>query len=179
MRFIAAFVLLFAGFASAQDQLLLIQRSWAVSPTTESSDCVEVRTDGSYRYEHTPIASGQPGTTKIHRGTFTVDEKTELTEILNDPAVLSLSRPASSSRAMSGGEVWRISISRGDHQQLLAFANSSSGVYELSVRGGMTSIYYKTIAMKPLLDWYQQLTRRKDDIDKTATPTCSLKVRSH
>ena len=58
-----------------------------------------------------------------------------------------------------------------------AFANSSAGSYELSVRGGVTSIY-KTLAMKPLLNWYQQLTRRKDDIDKAATSTCSLKVRS-
>ncbi len=52
-----------------------------------------------------------------------------------------------------------------------------AGSYELSVRGGVTSIY-KTLAMKPLLDWYQQLTKRKNDIDKAATPTCSLNVRS-
>jgi hypothetical protein len=32
--------------------------------------------------------------------------------------------------------------------------------------------------MKPLLDWYEQLTKRKNDIDKVATPTCPLKVRS-
>jgi hypothetical protein len=176
MRFIAAFVLLFVGLADAQNQLLLIQRFWATSPTTESSDCVEVQTDGSYRFEHTPIDLGQSGTTKIHLGSLTVEERTQLTEILNDPAVLSLSRPASARGAVSGGEVWRISISRGDHQQLLAFANSSAGSYELSVRGGVPSIY-KTLAMKPLLNWYQQLTRRKDDIDKAATPTCSLKIR--
>ncbi len=53
MRFTAAFVLLFVGLAHAQNQLLLIQRVWAASPTTESSDCVEVQTDGSYRFEHT------------------------------------------------------------------------------------------------------------------------------
>jgi len=177
MRFIAAVVLLFVGLAHAQNQLLLIERSWSASPTTESSDCVEVQTDGSYRFEHTPIDLGQPGTTKIRLGTLTVEERTQLTEILNDPALLSLSRPASPRGAASGEEVWRISISRGDHQQLLAFANSSAGSYELSVRGGVTSIY-KTLAMKPLLNWYQQLTRRKDDIDKAATSTCSLKVHS-
>jgi len=177
MRFTAAFVLFFAGLAHAQNQLLLIQRFWAASPTTESSDCVEVQADGSYRFEHTLVDLGQPGTTKIRLGTLTVEERTQLTEILNDPALLSLSRPASPRGAASGEEVWRISISRGDHQQLLAFANSSAGSYELSVRGGVTSIY-KTLAMKPLLNWYQQLTRRKDDIDKAATSTCSLKVRS-
>jgi hypothetical protein len=176
MRFTIAFVLLFVGLAHAQNQLLLIQRFWAASPTTESSDCVEVQNDGSYRFEHTPIDLGQPGTSKIHVGTLSVEERTQLTEMLNDPALLSLSRPTSSSGAVSGGEVWRISINRGDHQQLLAFANSSAGSYELSIRGGVTSIY-KTLAMKPLLDWYQQLTKRKDDIDKAATPTCSLKVR--
>jgi|HubBroStandDraft_5_1064220.scaffolds.fasta_scaffold156363_1 hypothetical protein len=177
MRFIAAVVLLFVGLAHAQNQLLLIERSWSASPTTESSDCVEVRTDGSYRFEHTPVDAGQPGTTKIHLGTLTSEESTQLTEILNDPAVVSLSRPASGKGLVSGGEVWRISISRGDHQQLLAFANSPRGSYELSFRGGMTSIY-KTLAMKPLLEWYQQLTKRKDDIAKAATPTCSLNVRS-
>ena len=177
MRFTAAFVLLFVGLAHAQNPLLLIERSWAASPTTEASDCVQVRTNGSYRLEHTSVDSGQPGTTKIHLGTLTSEEKTQLTEILNDPAVVSLSRPASRKGAVSAGEVWRISINRGDHQQLLAFANSSRGSYELSVRGGETSIY-KTLAMKPLLDWYQQLTKRKMDIDKTATPTCPLKVRS-
>ena len=177
MRLTAAFVLLFVGLAHAQNQLLLIQRFWAASPTTESSDCVEVQADGSYRFEHTLVDLGQPGTTKIHLGTLTVEERTQLTEILNDPALLSLSRPSSPRGAASGEEVWRISISRGDHQQLLAFANSSAGSYELSVRGGVTSIY-KTLAMKPLLNWYQQLTRRKDDIDKAATSTCSLKVRS-
>ena len=55
MRFTAAFVLFFAGLAHAQNQLLLIQRFWAASPTTEFSDCVEVQTDGSYRFEHTPV----------------------------------------------------------------------------------------------------------------------------
>jgi hypothetical protein len=96
---------------------------------------------------------------------------------LDDPAMLSLSRPASAKRVVSGEELWRISINRGDHQQLLAFANPSAGSYELSVRGGMTSIY-KTLAMKPFLEWYQDLTKRKLDIAKEATPTCSLKVRS-
>jgi hypothetical protein len=176
MRFIAAFVLLFVGLAHAQNPLLLIERSWASSPTTESSDCVEVQTNGSYRFEHTSVDSGQPATTKIHLGTLSVEERSQLTEILNDPAVVSLSRPPSRKGAVSQGEVWRISINRGDHQQQLAFANSSRGAYELSVRGGMTSIY-KTLAMKPLLDWYQQVTKRKLDIDKAATPTCSLKVR--
>lgn len=177
MRFIAAFALLFVGLAHAQDPLLLIERSWAVSPTTESSDCVEVQSDGSYRFEHTSVDVGEPETTEIHLGTLTSEEKTQLVEILNDPAVLSLSRPASRKGPVSGGEVWRISIDRGDHQQLLAFANSSRGSYELSVRGGMTSIY-KTLAMKPILHWYQQLTKRRDDISKAATPGCSLKASS-
>jgi hypothetical protein len=176
MRVTAAFVLLLAGLAHAQSQLLLIQRSWAVSPTTESSDCVAVQANGSYRFEHTLIDSGQSGTTTVHLGTLTVEERTELTEILNDPAMLSLSRPASAKGGASGGELWWISINRGDHQQHLAFANSSAGSYELSVRGGMASIY-KTLAMKPFLQWYQQLTKRKLDIAKGATPTCSLKVR--
>ena len=177
MRFTAAFVLLLAGLAHAQNQLLLIQRSWAVSPTTESSDCVAVKTDGSYRFEHTPLDLGKPGTTKVHLGTLTLDERAELTEILNDPAMLALSRPASAKSEVSGGELWWISINRGDHEQHLAFANSSAGSYELSVRGGMTSIY-KTLAMKPFLEWYQEFTKRKFDIAKEATPTCSLKVRS-
>src|ERR1700684_2525333 len=110
MRFIAAFVLLFVGLAHAQNQLLLIQRFWATSPTTESSDCVEVQNDGSYRFEHTPIDLGQPSTSKIHVGTLTVEESTQLTEILNDPAVLSLSRPASAGEAVSGRVVWGLSI---------------------------------------------------------------------
>ena len=177
MRFIAAFVLLLVALAHAQNQLLLIQRSWAASPTTESGDCVAVQTNGSYRFEHTSFDLGKPGKTQIHLGTLTLEERAQLTDILNDPALLSLSRPASRKEAVPGEEVWRISISRGDHQQLLAFANSSDEPYELSVRGEVPSIH-KTLAMKPLLGWYQQLTRRKDDVAKAATATCSLNVHS-
>ncbi len=177
MRFTAAFVLLLVGLAHAQNQLLLIQRSWEASPTTESSDCVAVQTNGSYRYEHTSFDLGKPGPIQIHLGTLTLEERAQLTDILNDPALLSLSRPASRKGAAPGEEVWRISISRGDHQQLLAFTSSSSDPYELSVRGEVPSIH-KTLAMKPLLGWYQQLTKRKNDIAKASTPNCSLTVHS-
>ncbi len=180
MRFTIAVLFLFAGLAHAQGhQLLLIQRVSATSPTAELSECIDVNTTGAFRYERTPVDSGQPGPSKIRVGTLTFEQRGHLNDLLNDPAVLSLSRPVAAKRIPPGGEIWQISIYRGDHQQVLHFANSSTQNPELSVRGGAKSIY-NTLAMKQLLDWYQQMTKRKlDDVDKTATPTCSLSLLPH
>jgi len=71
--------------------------------------------------------------------------------------------------------MWWFQINRSDGTQLLRFASSSGAYYEAPLRGGLPNVY-KTPAMKPVLDWYRQITKRKDDIDKTAAPTCSLKV---
>jgi hypothetical protein len=179
MRFAVALVLtlLLLGMAHAQDQVLLIQRMWADSPTREATDCVEVKGDGSYRFEHTPIDLGRPDRPQVHLGKLTDEEMKQLTDLLDNPALQSLNTPSLSKGAVSGGDLWWFSINRSGHSQLLRFASSSGAYYEVPARGGLPSLS-QTPAVKPLANWYKQITKRKDDVDKTATPTCSLKVRS-
>ena len=180
MRFAAALVLtlLLPGVSYAQDQLLLIQRMWADSSTKEDTDCVEVKSDGSYRFEHTPIDLGPPDHPQVHLGKLTEEEMKQLTGLLDDSALESLTTPSPTNRAVSGGDLWWFLISRGNHSQLLRFASSSGAYHEVPGRSGLPSLY-QTPAMKPLLNWYKQITKRKDDIDKAAIPTCSLKVQRY
>lgn len=180
MRFFAVLLwsLVAVGDAFAQDQLLLIQRMWADSPTRDYTDCLELHNDGSYRFEHTPIDLGQPDRRQIHMGKLREEEMKQFTELLDDPALQSLTTPNQVKGAVSGGDLWWFSIKRGDHSQLLRFASSSGTYYEAPARGGLPSLS-QTPAMKPLLNWYKQMTKRKDDIDKGAAPTCSLKVRRY
>ncbi len=170
--------LLLFGVSYAEDQVLRIQRMWADSPTKDYTDCVEVKVDGSYRFEHTSIDLGRPDHPQVHLGKLAEDEMKQLTGLLNEPALESLTTPSPSKGAVSGGDLWWFSINRGDHPQLLRFASSSGAYYEVPARGGLPSLS-QAPAMKPLLSWYKQMTKRKDDIDKTATPACSLKVRGY
>ena len=162
-----------AGVLHAQDQMLLIQRMWADSPTKDYTDCVQVKSDGSYRFEHTPIDLGQQGHRQIHLGKFSEEEMSQLIGLLDDPAIKSLTTP--SKGPVSGGDLWWFQIARTEQSQLLRFASSSGTPYEAPARGGLPNLN-QTPAMKPLLNWYRQISKRKDDIDKGAVPACSLKV---
>jgi hypothetical protein len=180
MRFFAVLLwsLIAIGGAYAQNQVLLIQRMWADSPTREYNDCLEVNNDGSYRFEHTPIDLGQPDRRQIHIGKLSEQEMKQFAGLLDDPALISLTTPNPVNGAVSGGDLWWFAIKRSERSQLLRFASSSGTYYQVPVRGGLPSLS-QTPAMKPLLNWYKQMTKRKDDIDKTAAPTCSLKVRRY
>ena len=175
MRFTTAFLgtLVMVGMLHAQDQVLLIQRMWADSPTKDYTDCVQVKSDGLYRFEHTPIDLGQPGHRQIHLGKLSEEEMSQLIALLDDPAVKSLT--TASKGSVSGGDLWWFQITRADQSQLLRFASSSGTYYEVPARGGLSNLN-QTPAMKPLLNWYKRITKRKGDIDKGAAPTCSLKV---
>jgi len=177
MRFITAMlcVSIALGSADAQQQLLLLHHSWWESGAQSHSDCIEVESDGSYHFEHTPIFIGQPERHKIHAGKFRDDEMNQLKELLDDPALQSLTTPNPGNTGMTGTDVWWISISRGDQTQRLWFASTS--VPNVVPASRLPSIN-QTSATKPLLSWYKQLSKRKDDIDKTATPTCSLKIQT-
>jgi hypothetical protein len=160
--------------ALAQQQVLLIQRSWWESGTQSYSDCVEVQSEGSYHFEHTAIFMGKPEDPKIHSGKLSDDEMKQLKDTLDSPALQSLSTPNPGKGAVTGTDVWWVSVSRGDQTQRLWFASTS--VPNLIPASRLPSVN-QTPAMKPLVDWYKQISKRKDDIDKTAKPTCSLEVR--
>jgi hypothetical protein len=180
MRFAGAVLLTLLLFevSHAEDEVLRIQRMWADSPTKDYADCVEVKGDGSYRFERVSIDSGRPDRPQVHLGNLTEDEMKQLTGLLNEPALESLTTPTRSKSVVSGGDLWWFSINRGDHTQLLSFASSSGGYYEVPAGGGLPSLS-QVPAMKPLISWYKQMTKRKGNIDKTAAPTCSLKVRGY
>jgi hypothetical protein len=98
----------------------------------------------------------------------------ELQEVLDDPALLSLTtpKPGKGFMAASFDFLWA-AINRGSSRQLL-YLESGAGASKVS--GDRLPSLNQTPAMKPLMTWYKQISKRKDDVDKTATPTCSLKI---
>jgi hypothetical protein len=169
-------MLLSLSNAGAQ-QLLLMQRTWANNPANESSDCVQVEADGSYHFEHTPMSLGQAGKRQIHTGKLSDEEMKQLQGVLADSSLQSLTTPKPSAGSMMGGSsfdlLW-IVIGRGNQTQTLQF-NSGGESSKYATR--LPSVY-QTPAVKPLLDWYKQISKRKDDVDDAATtPVCSIQMR--
>jgi len=104
MRPLLALVwLLFPLSAANAQQVLLMQRTWANNPANESSDCVQVDSDGSYHFEHTPMSLGQTGTRQIHVGKLSDEEMKQLQRVLDEPALQSLTTPKPSPGSMMGG----------------------------------------------------------------------------
>ena len=68
-----------------------------------------------------------------------------------------------------------VAINRGNDRQLLFF-ESAAGPSKSAAGNNLPSVN-QTPAIKPLTNWYKQISKRKDPIDKTATPTCSLEIR--
>jgi len=179
MRFLAGVLWVFVAVSTANaQQLLLIQRTLAENPTNESSDCVQVESDGSYHFEHTPMSLGQPGHHQIHVGKLSDEEMKQLQQMLDDPALQSLTTPKPDKGFMAADfDMLWVTINRGNDRQILFF-ESAAGANRVSGGDRYPSLY-QTPTMKPLLNWYKQITKRKDDIDKTAAPTCSLKVKRY
>ena len=169
----------FLSAANAQ-QLLLMQRTWANNPANESSDCVQVNADGSYHFEHTPMSLGQTGTRQIHAGKLTDEEMKELRAVLDEPPLESLTTPKPSPGSMMGGAsfdlLWII-IGRNHQPQTLYF--NSGGESSKYTSGTRLPSVYQTPALKPLLEWFKQISKRKNDIDKTASATCSIEIRRY
>jgi hypothetical protein len=181
MRPLLALVwLLFPLSAANAQQVLLMQRTWANNPSNESSDCVQVDSDGSYHFEHTPMSLGQPGTRQIHAGKLSDEEMKQLQAMLNEPALQSLTTPKPGPGSMMGGAsfdlLWVI-IGRNNLHQTLNF--NSGGENSKYTSGTRLPSVYQTPAIKPLLDWYRQISKRKNDVDKTATATCSIQIRRY
>jgi len=170
-------ILLALGAAYAQEQVIVLQRNWSSMPTFYR-DCMEVKGDGSYRFEHSSVSMQEPESHQIHAGKFSEDEMKQLLAILGDPALESLTTPQLGAGGLTVGsdlDTFWVAIDRGNRPQLLFFdSTSSSGKKFASER--LPSLY-RTIAMKPLLNWYKLIGKRKDDIDKTAKPTCKFQVR--
>jgi hypothetical protein len=176
---VLAWLLLPLSAANAQ-QLLSMQRTWANNPANESSDCVQVDVDGSYHFEHTPMTLGQAGTRQIHAGKLGDAEMKQLQEVLDTPALQSLTTPKPGPGSMMGGAsfdlLWII-IGRDRQSQILYF--NSGGENSKYTTGTRLPTVYQTPAVKPLLDWYKQISKRKNDVDKTATATCSIEIRRY
>lgn len=184
MRVLAGFflTLAFVSTANAQ-QLLVMQRNWSsingLSNAAIYRDCVEVKWDASYRFEHNTAEVGQADHHQIHVGKFTDDEMKQLQTILEAPDLAALTTPnpgqGSMTMATDFDQLW-VAVLRPKQPQMLFFDSSTSSGEKKSSGTKLPSLY-KTAAMKPLLDWYKQLGKRKSDIDKTATPSCSFTVR--
>jgi hypothetical protein len=185
MRVLAGLLLTLAALptAHAQQQLLVLQRNWssitALSNAAFYRDCIQVKSDASYRFEHVATEFGQQQRYQIHVGKFTEDEMKQLQNILDAPPLVALTTPApgqdSSMMATDLDQFW-IAIQRDKRPQMLFFDSSSSSGQKIATGTKLPSVY-KTAAMKPLLEWYKQLGKRKSDIDKTATPACTFTVR--
>lgn len=184
MRVLAGLLLTLAALSSAAaQQLLVMQRNWSsvngLSNAAFYRDCIQVNWDASYRFEHSTAEVGQQGQHQIHVGKFTDEEMKQLQGILEAPALADLSTPTPSQESMTVAtdldNLW-LAILRGKKPQLLFFDSSSSSG-EKKTSGTKLPSLYKTAAMKPLLDWYKQLSKRKNDIDKSATPACSFSIR--
>ncbi len=157
-----------------------MQRTWVNNSANESSDCVQVEVDGTYHFEHTPISLWQPGIRQIHVGKLTDEEMKQLHGVLDDPSLQSLATPKLNAGSMMGGPsfdlLWVIIGRNGQTQILDFYSGGESGKYNTGTR--LPSVY-QTPAIKPLLDWYKQISKRKDDVDKAAAATCSLRLRRY
>ncbi len=177
MRFLAAILWIFLtlNVAAAQQSLLSIQRIWANNPTSESTDCIQVGADGSYHFEHTPMSLGQAERREIHVGKLSGEEMKELQAILDDPALQLLNTPTTARIFAPDFDMLWVSIDRAHNRQTLFFESAAGE--NTSSTGVRPRSLIQTPAMKPLMSWYKQISKRKGDIDKTATATCSLDIR--
>ncbi len=179
MKYLAPVICMLVALcpAGAQEQTLLIQRNWS-DMLTVLRDCVQVKNDGSYRFEHGSVSMQDPERHQIHVGKLNDAEMKQLTDMLAQPALASLTTPERGNGAMTVGtdvdEFW-VAINRTNRPQMLFFDSTTSAGKKFSAGNRLPPIY-KMDAMKPLLNWYKQMSKRKDDLDKTATPTCSFKV---
>lgn len=180
MRYLAAilWIVVLAGCAAAQQQqLLIIQRNWSDMPTFYR-DCMEVKSDGAYRFDHVGVSPQNPQRQQVHAGKLSDAELTQLTGILGDPSLQAFATPALSSDSMTEAtdiDTFWISIGRANRTQALFFDSSSSSGQKYSSGPKLPSAY-ETPAIKPLLNWYKQMTKRKDDIDKNAAASCTFQI---
>ena len=176
-------VLVFLLPAAHAQQLLVMQRNYAsangLSPIF-FRDCVEVRTDDTYRFEHIAETPGQKDHFQIHVGKLSDDQGKNLRQILDETALRALTtpRPAPGSVAMGTDiDILWVAIARDTGPQMLFFDSTSSTARRASAASRLPSLY-QTPAMKPLVNWYKQMSKQKNDIDKTATPGCSFRIKS-
>ncbi len=179
MRPLLALLWLLLSFCAADAQnLLLMQRTWANSPANQSSDCVQVEADGSCHFEHTPMSPGQTGTRQIHADKLSDEQMKQLQGILDEPALQSLTTPKPGAGSIMGGPSFDLlSVIIGRHGQPQTLYFNSGGESSRYATGTRLPSVYQTPAIKPLLDWYKQISKRKNDIDKTAAATCSIQIR--
>lgn len=178
MRYLACVLWTLCAVVSgfSQQQLLLIQRNWSSMPTFYR-DCMQVSSDGSYRFEHSGVSMQEPEFDQIHVGKFSDEEMKQLQAILEEPSLQALSTPGLNPGGMTMGsdiDTFWIAIYRGNHPQVMFFDSTSSTGSKYASEH-LPSLY-RTAAMKPLVNWYKQMAKRKNDVDKTARPACAFQV---
>jgi len=172
--------LLFAMQAPpAKQPVLLLQRNY-FSTGTFYTDCVQVQEDGSYRFEHRYAALYEHESHQIHAGKLTDDELRQLRAVLDEPGLQALRTPGLQSAGMTVGsdiDTYWVAIARSSTPQVLFFNSTTSSGKKYASQQLPSA--YSTPAMKPLLNWYKQMGKRKGDIDKTAQPSCKFQVLEH
>lgn len=100
----------------------------------------------------------------------------DLQQMLDNPELRSLTTPKLGNGFRAPDyDFLSVAIDRGNDRQLLFF-ESAAGPTKAGAGSHLPSLS-QTPAMKPLMNWYKQISKRKDDIDKTAAPECSLEIR--
>ena len=157
--------------------ILLLQRNYSGSNTSFYIDCMQVQSDGSYRFEHRHAAIQEHESHEIHVGKLTDDELTQLRVLLDQPGLQALSTPSLQSGEMTVGsdvDTYWVAIARGAKSQALFFDSTTSAGKKYASEQLPSA--YRLEAMKPLLNWYKQMGKRKKDIDKAARPSCKFQV---
>jgi hypothetical protein len=161
--------------AAAQQQLLSLQRIWSDPAAQSYRDCVEIGDDGSYRLEHTVASWQNQQTHQIHIGRLSDDEIKQLRGMLNNDAFKSLNTPRPSGGGGINFDLLWVEVARTSGLQMLYYDSSSRAPSQYS-NGIRQPSFYNVPALKPLLSWYKQLSKRKSDIDKHAAPICTVKI---
>lgn len=180
MRYLAAVSAIFflVCTVDAQQQLLILQRNWSDMPTFYR-DCMEVTVDGSYRFDHVGVSPGEPQRQQVHIGKLSDSEVQQLTGMLADPALEALTTPSLGAGSRTEGtdiDTFWIAIARPARPQVLFFDSTSSSGRKYSSGPRLPSAY-QTPAIKALLNWYKVMSKRKNDIEKNARPSCIFQVR--
>ncbi len=176
---IALLLLVIVPLGHSQQQPLLVLQHWwvktAPTPAVGYFDCMTVQTDGALRFEHAVTPSMEPVSYKIYQRQLSDDEMKQLRSVLDDPALEAVITPhvGSDKFTASGYDIDLLSARIRRDNQIQSLTFDSTAKHTAMLQGGvkLPSVYANP-AMKPLLHWYEDITKSKGKPDKSASPTC-------